>query len=137
MKMTLPRYLRPYRGHAEQLIEQNAIKEVEFAGSTYQVLVEDPVSHQKDWVFLQLEETGEIRDAFCTAPHPEESKGCVHLTAAYLSLFKGGKRPLHRRFIDSLWNHLCSLYEERLGGDSHILSQDASGAYYCQSSSGK
>ncbi len=135
--MTLPRYLRPYRCHAERLIEQSAIKEVEFAGSTYQVLVEDPVSYQKEWVFLQLEETGEIRDAFCTAPHPEETKGCIHLTAAYLSLFKGGERPLHRRFIDSLWNHLCSLYEERLGGDSHILSQDASGIYYCQSSSGK
>jgi superfamily II DNA or RNA helicase len=137
MKVPLPDYLKSYRREAEHILERGLIKDVEFSGSTYQVLVEDQALGQNFWVFLQLEGKGEIKDAFCSGDHEQETAGCVHLAAAYLSLFRGYAQPLHQRFARSLWNCLCRLYEERLGSDPQILSEDPPGTYSCQSSLGK
>ena len=137
MKVSLPDDLKPYRREAEQALNQGCVKDIEFSGSTYQVLVTDPISHQDFWVFLQLEGEGKIRDAFCSGDHAQESPGCMHLATAYLSLFRGYSQPLHLRFTRSLWNCLCWLYEERLGGDPQILSENPPGTYTCQSSLGK
>lgn len=137
MKVSLPDDLKPYRREAEQVLEKGLVKDIEFSGSTYQVLVEDRSLGQDFWVFLQLEGKGEIKDAFCSGDHVQEVPGCVHLAAAYLSLFRGYSQPLHQRFTRSLWNSLCRLYEERLGGDPQVLSQDSKGVYSCQSSLGK
>jgi superfamily II DNA or RNA helicase len=137
MKVLLPDNLKPYRRNAEHALDQGAVKDIEFSGSTYQVLIEDPALGQDFWVFLQLEGKGDIKDAFCSGEHEEETSGCVHLAAAYLSLFHGYTQPLHQRFARSLWHSLCRLYEERLGGDPHILSENSTGNYSCQSSLGK
>src|SRR5262245_91706 len=138
MKDLLPEDLQPYRGEADLAIEQGCVKDIEFSGSTYQVLVEDPQSHQDFWVFLQLEGKGEIKDAFCSGEHVhEDTQGCVHLAAAYLSLFRGHSQPLHKRFARSLWNSLCRLYEQRLGSNPKILSEDPTGTYRCLSKLGK
>ncbi len=137
MKVSLPDNLKPYRREAEQALDQGLVKDIEFSGSTYQVLVKDPVAQQDVWVFLQLEGEGKIKDAFCSGEHDQETEGCVHLAAAYLSLFHGYAQPLHQRFTRSLWNCLCCLYEERLGGDPQILMEDPPGNYICQSSLGK
>lgn len=136
MKIPLPAELKPYRREAERELNRGAVKDIEFSGSTYQVLVEDSQLHQNFWVFLQLEGKGEIKDAFCSGNHDTDTAACLHLAIAYLSLFKGYSEPLHLRFSRSLWNHLCRLYEERLGDDSQLLEED-SGTYTCQSSSGK
>ena len=137
MKVPLPDELKSYRRQAERELNRGAVKDIEFSGSTYQVLVEDPQSHENFWVFLQLEGIGEIKDAFCSADHLSESSGCLHLTIAYLSLFKEFSEPLHQRFARSLWNHLCRLYEERLGDDPQLLEEESSGKYICHSHSGK
>lgn len=137
MKVSLSDELKPYRRDAERALNQGAVKDIEFSGSTYQVLVEDSRSHKDFWVFLQLEGKGEIKDAFCSGDHASETSGCLHLAIAYLSLFKGFLEPLHQRFARSLWNQLCRLYEERLGGDPQLLDKESPGTYICQSSSGK
>ncbi len=137
MKVPLPEDLRPYRREAERALNQGAIKDIEFSGSTYQVLVEDLSSGQDFWVFLQLEGKGEIKDAFCSGDHLSENPSCVHLAIAYLSLFKEFSEPLHQRFARSLWNQLCRLYQERLGDDPKLLIEDLPGSYVCQSSLGK
>lgn len=137
MKFSLPDDLKSYRSAAERELTKGAVKDIEFSGFTYQVLVEDPQSHQDIWVFLQLEGRGEIKDAFCSGNHLSETPGCIHLAIAYLSLFKEFSDPLHQRFARSLWNQLCRLYEERLGGDPQILVEESPGIYICQSSFGK
>jgi len=137
MNFPLPEELKPYRREAEQALNQGAVKDIEFSGSTYQVLVKDFSSQQDYWVFLQLEGKGEIKDAFCSGDHDAETSDCLHLAVAYLSLFKGFSEPLHQRFARSLWNHLCRLYEERLGDDPSALEENSPGIYTCHSSTGK
>lgn len=137
MKVSLPDDLKHYRQEAERALHQGSVKDIEFSGSTYQVLVEDSASHQDFWIFLQLEGKGEIRDAFCSGDHVTETSDCIHLAIAYLSLFSGFSEPLHQRFARSLWNHLCRLYEERIGGDPQALQENSPGIYIFQSNSGK
>ncbi len=137
MKVSLPEELKPYQFEAESELARGVVKDIEFSGATYQVLVEDRFSYQNSWVFLQLEGEGKIRDAFCAGDHEAESSTCLHLAIAYLSLFKEFAQPLHQRFARSLWNHLCHLYEERLGSDPQILIEEAVGTYLYYTQSGK
>lgn len=137
MKLFLTDDLKPYEQEAKQALKQGSVKDIEFSGSTYQVLVRDPTTHQDFWVFLQLEGKGEIRDAFCSGDHASETFGCLHLTIAYLSLFNDFSEPLHQRFARSLWNHLCRLYEERVGDDPQALQENLSGVYTFHSKTGK
>jgi hypothetical protein len=137
MKILLPDELKSYQRSAERELSRGGVKDIEFSGSTYQVLVEDPQSHQDFWVFLQLEGKGEIKDAFCSGDHVSEETGCLHLAIAYLSLFREFSEPLHLRFARSLWNQLCRIYEERLGDDPRSLNTENQGMYSCLSRSGK
>lgn len=137
MKIPLPDHLTSYRREAEQALKAGAIKDIEFSGSTYQVLVEDLSTHQEYWVFLQLEGKGAIKDAFCSCEETQETPGCVHLATAYLALYKNYEQPLHQRFARSLWNALCRLFEERLGDDPKILDEAAPGVYSSRSTLGK
>lgn len=135
--MKFPLNLEPFRQQAEQALLAGAIRDIEFSGSTYQVLVEDPSTHQESWVFLQLEREGRIKDSFCSADHLDDSSSCIHLAIAYLSLFKGYSDPLHLRFNRSLWNHLCRLFEERLGGNPKKEEKDPFGTFTALSKAGK
>ena len=135
--VSLPDNLKSYQQDAEAALNQGAVREIEFSGSTYQVLVVDPASQQEFWVFLQLEGRGEIKDAFCSCDEMQEGSGCLHIAVAYLGLFKGYHQPLHQRFNRSLWNALCRIYEQRLGGDPDILMEESPGKFYCQSTTGK
>lgn len=109
----LPASLASYRQAAKRSLHQDVVKDIEFSDATYQVLVEDAGTHEKFWVFLQLDDKGEIRDAFCSGEeNPEES--CVHLAIAYLSLYQNYDLPLHQRFTQSLWNRACRLYADRI-----------------------
>jgi hypothetical protein len=129
----LPSYLSSYQATAEACLSQGKVKDLEFSGSTYQVLVEDPSHHQDFWVFLQLEGKRQIKDAFCSCETSSEGEGCLHLAVAYLSLFGKYKSPLHQRFCRSLWNQICRLYCDRLGDDRSCMIQQANGFYICKS----
>lgn len=136
--MQLPSHLSSFQNEAEQSLKQNLVKDIEFSGSTYQILVEDLHTHKEYWVFLQLEGNDKIRDAFCSCEDGHNLSGCLHLAVAHLSLFNGHTYPLHYRFARSLWNHLCHLYEERLGGvNAGSLIRFQRGHYAKQSASEK
>ncbi|MFI0435404.1 MAG: DEAD/DEAH box helicase [Parachlamydiaceae bacterium] len=137
MKIPLPISLEPYREEAEKALQKKSVKEIEFSGSTYQVLVEDPFTLCTVWVFLQLEGKGDIKDAFCSADHHCDASDCLHLAIAYLALFNQTSEPLHQRFARSLWNQLCRIYEERLGDHPNKIEATGSGMWSYRSKSGK
>lgn len=135
--MQLPSPLSNFQNEAEQSLEQKMVKDIEFSGSTYQILVEDIHTHQEYWVFIQLEGNDKIRDAFCSCEDGHNLNGCLHLAVAYLSLFNDQTASLSHRFSRSLWNYLCNLYEERLGADLDSLICFQPGYYAKQSASEK
>lgn len=135
--MQLPSPLDRFQKDAEKTIQQKLVKDIEFSGSTYQVLIEDLHTHKDYWVFMQLEGNEKIRDAFCSCPDGHKLNGCLHLAAAYMSLFNNSSQALHQRFSRSLWNTICRLYEERLGGDENTLINLQNGHYVKQSPSEK
>lgn len=135
--MQLPSNLSSFQQDAEASLKGKLVKDIEFSGSTYQVLVEDLYRHEDYWVFLQLEENDKIRDGFCSCEDGHNLNGCLHLAVAYLSLFNGHESPLHFRFEKSLWNQLCHLYEERLGSNIGNLICLKPGHYAKQSVSEK
>ena len=135
----LPSNLKKYRREAEANLLNGAIKEIEFSGSTYQVLVDSSNQHHNCWVFLQLEGKGQIKDAFCSCEETEETlfMPCVHIATAYLGIYGSHSLPLHQRFARSLWNHLCRLYADRLGDDPSIFVKIEPGYYIYQTSQDK
>ena len=130
--MQLPLYLTPYEKEAKELLATNPIKDVEFSGSTYQVLVADLKEKKEHWVFLQLQGNEKIIDAFCACEEGHHLNGCLHLAIAYLSIFDKKGRALHLRFSHSLWYMLCRTYEEMVGSNAQALMQLEKGHYICQ-----
>lgn len=122
-----PEFLKPYESAGKELLAQQCIKDIEFSGSTYQILVEDPIEHEEHWIFLQLDPNDNIKDAFCGCENEQEIGGCTHLYAAFFSLFKNGK-PLHKRFQRSIWNLLCRIYSSVFQEEQN-LSQISKGIY--------
>lgn len=83
------------------------IGEIQFSRGTYQVQVFD---HSNDfWVFLQLDENGNQKDAFCYCDEEISAQGCKHIHAAVQAVFRGHHLPLHIRFSHSLWHQLSFL----------------------------
>ena len=62
--------------------------EILFSKGTYQVRIVDPKDLVEYWPFLQLDDDGNIKDAFCSC---SASKECIHLQMALQILMK-----LHR-----------------------------------------
>lgn len=131
--MQIPAHLQIYLEEARRII----VKDIEFSGSTYQVLVEDPLTSEDYWVFIQLDSSNKMQDAFCSCDQGHSLNGCVHLTAAYCHLFDKEQKPLHERFAKSLWNHLFRLYADQIGDDLSRLVDLQPGHYVCQSLSEK
>lgn len=125
----LPDFLKAYQTLAEEYLSHNRVKDVEFAGSTYQVQVLDPGAEQGVWAFIQLDKRGQIRDCFCSCETPEAKPSCVHLASAYLRIYSGHRKPLHERFQNSLWNKVLRLYADRIGVHPDNLSSDGKGKY--------
>ncbi|MCE2984087.1 MAG: DEAD/DEAH box helicase [Parachlamydia sp.] len=130
----LPSLLKRYEKETVGINVKKAVRDIEFSGPTYQVLVADPASGQEAWVFMQLEPHGEVKDIFCSCEEGHESGGCLHQAIAYRSLYDEGGLPLHHRFSRSLWNQLCALFEDRLGGSPSLLKELHQGRYVVQSS---
>ncbi|MEC7840088.1 MAG: DEAD/DEAH box helicase [Chlamydiota bacterium] len=125
--MHLKKSLEKYRSQAEQLIKQKLVRDIEFSGGTYQVLVYDKKDDKEGfWAFLHLDPKGELTDSFCACEESEIESGCAHITAAYIRIFNGRKRPIHARFRESLWNELCIIFIERVGDDSQVFDLEGS-----------
>lgn len=137
MTTQLPKFLLPFQNEAKGYILNGQVRDVEFSGGTYQVLVIDTKSKEEVWAFLQLDSRGQIKDCFCSCEHGEDNGPCVHIAAAFLRIYNGNSIPLHQRFHDSLWNQLCRLYADRIGDDPEQLKKTSTGNYSCSSVSGK
>ncbi len=136
--MRLPGVLGPYGDRAHQLLSSGRVEEVEFSGSTYQVLVApDSGDTEGHWAFLQLGAGGELKDSFCGCEQADDQGGCVHLATAYLRIFGDNAIPLHQLFEDSVWNLLCRHYAEKLGYDADVLQKESDGCYSSFSPTGK
>lgn len=100
------------------------VTEILFSEGTYQVevLLERP--KESVWPFLQIDDHGEILDAFCTCEEAEKKGKCAHLAAAYLKIMGEKQIPLHVRFRDSIWNHIGLMCAEQLGYDPKILKKE-------------
>jgi SNF2 family DNA or RNA helicase len=133
----LPNFLSSYLAEADRALAQGNVKEIEFSGPTYQVLVEDPKTQSKIWVFLQLNERGLIKDAFCTCDESYESSSCVHLAIAYLSIYGSHSEPLNQRFYTSLWNQICRFFSDQLGRSLDLINKLTEGRYTCLLTEGK
>lgn len=145
MNVHLPETLKQFQKRAKELLSAGCVKDVEFSGETYQVLVKDPESKKEVWTFLQFDKRNQLKDSFCACQEDEESEeeistssnGCVHLAAAFLRIFNGFQDPLHVRFQDSLWNQLCTLYANRMGTDADQLHNKKASEFFLESIGGK
>jgi SNF2 family DNA or RNA helicase len=129
----LPEQFQTYSKNAASLLKKDAIGEIEFSGGTYQVQIKDPRKEEDCWSFLQFDEKNRLTDSFCSCESGGELGACVHLAAAYLRIFDRGDAPLHIRFHDSLWNHLCYFFADEYGDDPEIVKNKGRGQYSCLS----
>ncbi|MBP9841551.1 MAG: DEAD/DEAH box helicase [Simkaniaceae bacterium] len=107
------------------------IKKVFFAEGTYQVEVYDPRKGCEYWPFLQIDDAGHIRDAFCTC---EEEGRCAHVVCAHECIIQHG--VLHVKFRSSFWNQICQIAARRHGYDVSTLKESEEG-FVCESASKK
>jgi SNF2 family DNA or RNA helicase len=105
----------------EALLKAGKIGSVFFSEGTYQVEAFNVKKKESYWPFLQLGDEGQVFDCFCSCPEAEVKKSCAHLAAAYKKIFNGFSLPLHVRFRDCLWNHLCLVASRRHGYEASAL----------------
>lgn len=105
------------------MITSKSVKSILFSEGTYQVKVFDSGLSKTFWLFLQVDDEGELKDSFCTCEMGKEKGSCPHLAAAFL-LINQQQEPLHRRFRHSFWNHLCFMAFKQLGTDTGILKRE-------------
>ncbi|NGX38572.1 MAG: hypothetical protein K1000chlam2_01746, partial [Chlamydiae bacterium] len=113
----------------------NEVASVLFSEGTYQIEVIASKKPKKIvWPFLQLNDAGEVIDAFCTCAAAEKKGSCVHLAASYLKIMND--EPLHVRFRESLWNQVGLICAERHGYEPTCLKRGNEG-YEVYSQTGK
>lgn len=123
---------------AEELIEKKKVRHILFSEGTYQVEVADAKKPKVSyWPFLQIDDEGNVIDAFCTCAAAEKEGSCEHLAAAYLQIIKKKEGPLHVRFRHSLWNVLCEQLSKKLGYDTHSITAYNQGGFQASSVTGK
>ena len=113
---------------AKALLAGKGVREIIFSEGTYQVEILDPQTQQTFWPFLQIEEEGRVKDAFCNCQEAEKHGSCAHLAAAYLEIFKQSAIPLHKKFRTSLWNILMQIAATRHGYATQVLERSKEGA---------
>lgn len=104
-----------------ELIQSGSVHQINFSEGTYQVEVTSEDKKEIFWPFLQIDDSGNLKDSFCTCQENEKNGVCRHLSAAFLEIYKNNSLPLHRRFKNSLWNHLCEIASKRHGYDPSCL----------------
>lgn len=91
-----------------------------FSEGTYQVQVLCPNEGEEFWPFLQINDLGELKDAFCTC---EEEGRCSHQKVSLEFILKGPD-PLHVSFRRSFWNHICQIAARRYGYDAKEFKKE-------------
>lgn len=134
--MKLPSSLQSFQKEAEKIIKNQGILDVEFSGPTYQVQVKDSSSAKPIWAFLQLDNKGILRDAFCSHELHEDMSACEHVAAAYLYVIGSLYTPLHKRFARSFWNQVGWLLSQKWGYVPEKLKEPHENTY-TMSSHGK
>lgn len=104
----------------QTLADQGKVSSIIFSEGTYQIRIEGK-GKEVFWPFLQLSDEGELKDHFCTCEQAEKTSFCPHQAAAWILIFRGHEAPLHVRFRDSLWNHLCQMGARRHGYETDCL----------------
>ena len=104
----------------EKLAQQGKVGSILFSEGTYQVSV-GGTGKEIFWPFLQITDEGVLKDHFCTCKQAEDGGRCPHQAAAWIKIFSGHEDPLHVRFRDSLWTHLCQMAARRHGYDKECL----------------
>lgn len=130
----LPIFLKSFRRHAKECLAEGLVKETEFSRGTYQISVIDPSSKKEEWVFLQFDPQGRLKDSFCTCKSSENNHGCIHQAIAFFHVYDSHNKPLHLRFERSLWNQLCYQCAQIPAKD---LIEVESGLYIVQNSKKK
>lgn len=133
-KVPLPENLKAYLLEAQNTLKNNLVKILEFSGPIYQIQVDH--NNQENFVFLQLDEKGGIKENFCTCNEENTTSYCLHVAAAFLKVYNNHSLPLHTRFHHSLWNHCCRIYFDRYGDKSEIFNK-VNDKYIIDSISGK
>ena len=125
-------FLEKYRAEGQALLDGGNVKSIVFSGGTYQVEVQDGEEY---WPFLQIDDEGEVKDAFCTCSNAEKDKNCPHLAAAFLKIMND--EPLHMRFENSFWNQLCQMAFKRHGNNASVLKRKGEDEYVCLAERGE
>ncbi len=126
--MTFP-FKNQHRQEGNFLANAGGVKNIFFSWGTYQVEVFEEAVQTTFWPFLQIGDKGELKDSFCTCEVAEKEKSCAHLAAAFLQI--SGDKPLHVRFQDSFWNHLCFAAFTLFGAESDIWQKKSEEKFSC------
>lgn len=121
--IALPKHLKKFQSLGNKYLLDGYVRDIEFSGGTYQVLVFDPETKKEEWAFLQLNGQGRLKDSFCSCHDSEAGHECIHLAVALLSIFGKHNIPLHIRFERSLWNQLCLHCSELLDYNSNVIQK--------------
>ncbi len=108
--IVVPPFLKRFQKEAKECLALGYGKKIEFSRGTYQVEIEDPISHETFWIFLQFDERGRLKDHLCSCSQSESGRGCLHQAIAFFHVHSHHNTPLHTRFERSLWNKLCFQY---------------------------
>lgn len=106
-----PSFVQDYLKIAQDLVKAGAVGEPFFSRGTYQFEVLE--GKRAASPFLQITDSGAVKDAFCSCKVSETGNGCPHLAASFLTIFNGHEEPLHVRFAHSLWARLFLIAEEK------------------------
>lgn len=123
-------WVERYREDVQRALDAGVLRTIDFAGPTYQVEIYDPVSQETCWPFLQFDEHGALKDAFCSCPC--ETNDCLHLAIAIDGIVQETGYPLHLRFEHVFWNQLCKLLGSHSGFEERFIKKKAEGRYLYQ-----
>jgi superfamily II DNA or RNA helicase len=104
----------------QELADEGKVEDILFSEGTYQVSIKG-AGKGLFWPFLQITDEGTLKDHFCTCAEAEAGGPCPHQAAAWIKIFSGHEEPLHVRFRDSLWTHLCQMAARRHGYETKCL----------------
>lgn len=114
-----PEFVQKFLSSAKALLKQKAVADPLFSRGTYQLEVRE--GKEKFFPFLQIKDTGEVTDFFCTCSISEQGHGCPHLAAGYLRILGKEEVPLHVRFQQSFWNALFQIQALQSGYETKCL----------------
>ena len=129
--MVCPDTLIPFLKEARTSASKRMVAEITFSGSTYQIRCKD--GGESFWVFLQLDQSDQARDFFCSCPACVETGACRHMAAAFSSIFDKTFLPLHKRFEASCFSILFRALSE--GCDRPVCVRNSALQLRCGKSS--